>query len=510
MTAVAFGILFAASIGQGTAEPRFHASTLSFPEGEDGRWFAPMDGDGREDLLLGVAKGGIREIWIYLQTSEGGFPAQPDRRVTLKGDIVAFATLDVRPEPGEELLFFTATSCFSYSTALEGFAGNARRIFAWDLICDVPDSEGLLKIEGVARSPSGPLIVLPGFPPGQSGGDECYGIFAPSTSGGAASDGAPWEIRGRLPLRGLRTEKRRSGRREIGIRIESDRENPLQDLVVPPGGSDEGGGMLLYVRRWLPAAVSADADGDGRDDVFLLDKQPAAPQLRVHLQAVDGKFSEAPSWTGRLPDEDDPDSLVVSDIDGDGRADLIARSSGLDGGKLFFFRNRGGRFEPSEPDQVMKFAGMGLEARAIDLDGDRRVELAVTSTEIPATSVATGGRVERRLFIHRSGGDRPFDPRPALRHEETFTASEIEGIGLGIVLDADLLGRGIRDALSVERDGTIAARHLTRDLGLESAPFWRFDPGRRIRGIEARDLNGDGRSDVILRHRRGLTLMVSR
>ncbi len=502
MTAAALTILIAASLGQGAAAPRFEVSTLSLPEEESGRWFARMDGDGREDILLGIVKSGTREIWVYLQSAEGRFPIEPDRRIALKADIVAFATLDVRPEPGEELLFFTAASCFSYSTSLDGFAGNAQRAFSWDLICDVPDPGSFLKVESISRLPSGPLVLLPGPLPGHPGGVDGYGIF-----GRAASGGAAWEIRGRIPQRSMRTEKGRRGRREIGIGFENQRANPLQDLVVPLGGGDEGGGKLLSVRRWLPAAVLADADGDGRDDVFFLEKQSGGPQLRIFLQGADGKFPESPSWTGSVPDEE---GITVMDFDGDRRADLVAQSSDLDGGAVRVLRNRGGRFETAGPDQVMKFAGFGFAARVIDLDGDGKGELVVTSIEIPASSAVTGGRVERRLFIHRSGGDRPFDPRPALRHEETFTASEFEGIGQGIDLDGDLLGRGLRDALSIERDGGLAARHLTRDLALESAPFWSFASERRIRGFDLRDLNGDGRSDIVLSHKRGLTLMVSK
>jgi hypothetical protein len=174
------------------------------------------------------------------------------------------------------------------------------------------------------------------------------------------------------------------------------------------------------------------------------------------------------------------------------------------------FRNRGGRFEIEKPDGVMKFSGYRMKVSVLDLDGDGRPELAVSSYEIPAAGALAGGRVVRRLFIYRSEPERLFSQRPALKHEETFGARDVKGIGQRLFLDADLLGRRVHDALLVDREGSLAAIHFTPELSLESEPFWSFMPEKMILRIEAADLNGDSRSDLILHHKNLLTVLVSR
>src|SRR5262249_46778503 len=130
----------------------------------------------------GVAKrGAARELRIHLQRPDGSFAPEPDRLVALKSDIVAFAIADVRAEPGAELLFFTASSCFSYSTAVEGFAGDARKLFSWDLPLDLPDPAELVRVDAKAAASGGaPLLVLPGHSASFPGGPGGYGVFGAS------------------------------------------------------------------------------------------------------------------------------------------------------------------------------------------------------------------------------------------------------------------------------------------------------------------------------------------
>src|SRR5262245_41548895 len=197
------------------AAPRFTESTIAFDDGFSGRWFADLDGDRRVDLAVGVVKKGSgRELRIFLQRGDGGFASEPDRRVVLKSDIVAFAIAEAREEPGEEILFFTGSSCFSYSTALEGFAGNARKVFSWDLLLDLPDPEELIHLEAPAASKGGGprLLVLPGA--------DGHGIFAVS---GSAGEPGPMPL-GLIPEEpDGRPSFRRSSRR-IGIGMELVRE----------------------------------------------------------------------------------------------------------------------------------------------------------------------------------------------------------------------------------------------------------------------------------------------
>ncbi len=474
------------------AGPRFTVSDVPLPEGAiGGARFARIDGDALDDAVVAwPGTDGARELHVHLQRPDGAFPPQPDRKISLKADIVAFSIADVRPDPGEELIFFTAGACFSFSAARGDFAGNAARLFAFDLLPDMPDPKGVAFIEARKPAAGGPLWILPG------------------KRGYAAFGRKPGDATGEIGQRAALApgdawwSSRRSRRAGISIGGKPER---FAGLVSVPGAGES---RLLHLERWMPNPVLADADGDGRADICFLDKTAAGRVLHIHLQREDGGFAEAASWTGPIP-EDGP--LEVADIDGDGRADLIAAEPEGSGSRTFrFFRNRGARFDSAKPDGLMKFSGYGVEARPLDLDGDGKPELVVSSYEVPAAGAVAGGRVVRRLFVYRADPEAVFARRPALQHEETFTAKDVKGIGLRANFDGDLLGRGVRDAVSVERDGALVARHLSKDLSLEDEPFFRFAPEKWILGIEVRDLNGDGRSDLVLGHMRRMTILVSK
>lgn len=56
----------------------------------------------------------------------------------------------MRAEPGAELLFFTRSACYSFSTAREEFAGNARKLFDAPILCSVPRPKKVPALASVA------------------------------------------------------------------------------------------------------------------------------------------------------------------------------------------------------------------------------------------------------------------------------------------------------------------------------------------------------------------------
>jgi VCBS repeat protein len=494
MSAVSFAAWALLALGAG---PKFTVSRIPLPEGIKTYWTARLDGDELEDLVVGGVKpGGERELAIHFQRPDGRFLAEPDRRIALKPDIVAFSFADVRPEPGEEILFFTATSCFSFSTASAEFSGNAKKLFNFDLLCDLPDPGELVEVRTARPAGGGnPLLILPG-PDG-------YGFFE------LVPGQEPAALRGNLAGDPAPAQKR--GGRRLSIVVGRDRQrDPFEGLVIsesPARAASDGSDPLLDVKRWLPAPALVDADGDGRPDVLHIVREPGGRFLLVYARDGEGGIG-APRRSGPFPG-DGP--LILADLDGDRAVDLIAGDpDGADHQVYRFFKSRGGSFDATKPDQVMKFSGYGVKASVVDVDGDGRPELVVSSYEVPVTEAVTGGRIRRGLFVHRRDPERVFEPRPALKHEETFGARDVKGIALRIDLGADLLGRKLHDALLVDRDGALAAHHLGADLAIEGEPFWRFTPEKMILGFRPLELNGDGRSDIIIQHTGLLTVLVSR
>jgi hypothetical protein len=483
----------------GEAPLRFAAAEID-PAGGDytGHWFGDFDGDGLSDLALGLhdAERG-RRLEIHLQRPDGKFPAASDRRVEVKRDIIAFANADLRPEPGDELLFFTRGAIFSYASAKADYSGNAEKALDWELICEVPDPKRLLRIERLG--PEAEFLV-----PGAAG----FGHLALVESGGRRT----LVERARLPAPSslaIGSSSKGGGGRldftgESGFSFET--RKAFEDLLLDARAGARG--RLIDSEHWMDAPALADVDGDGKDDWVIIESENKERRLSVRLRLADGSFSSEAQRSGPLPDDG---RLRLEDLDGDRRADLWSRGEeDKDGIRLRFYRNRGGEFRFDAPEQVLKVSGRGIEVEAVDLDGDRRLELAVSSFEVPATGALGEVKVTRALVIYRGEAEGFFGRRPASRIEETFSAREFKGLAQRIRPGVALGGAPARAALLVERDGAASARRFDAQLRLESEPFWRHVPRWTILELHAHELNGDGRTDVVLRHLRSLTILVSR
>ncbi len=145
-----------------------------------------------------------------------------------------------------------------------------------------------------------------------------------------------------------------------------------------------------------PRLLVGDVDGDGRGDLVAASRH----ELRVFEQDPEGGFSERASRRlalGRISAEDhvrNAGSVRVdgADLDADGRLDLLISSSS---GGLFdavtrttLHLNRGGRWKLDAPDQEFVDAD-GLRATMLlDLDGDARAELVAVRIPTSVMEIA--------------------------------------------------------------------------------------------------------------------------
>lgn len=209
----------------------------------------------------------------------------------------------------------------------------------------------------------------------------------------------PPTIAVRADERGL--DRLRLGRPELGSRrllvpglgeawvLESDGSSVARldvggraNFLVPvrPGPAIGENEIELYFD--VPTLQTVDVDGDGRADIVATNRHG----LRIFRQRPDASFATRPDQDialGLIPLDDHVRNTgsvrsELRDLNGDGRADLLV--SHTSGGFLRaanrtrIYLNREGGFDLAQPDQVFERSGGIAADELIDLDGDGRPE----------------------------------------------------------------------------------------------------------------------------------------
>lgn len=267
--------------------------------------------------------------------------------------------------------------------------------------------------------------------------------------------------------------------------------------------------LRLVARATLGAPpFVADADGNGRVDIFL--PGPTDPQesqaWQVSLQGDDG-FDEprrdlrTPSLACPIappPREPVPGSrlLAVGDLSGDGLADIVTDegvffSANVSVGPVTFM---GGLCLVSVPPSGLRYQDVVL----VDVDADSQLDLVEVFQEGEVMGVSRGGSlISRSLFSLETNAI-------------TAEGGDFDGDGTGDVLlvgnDGELLAwRGARVDLerrSVERIGSVAG---ARDLSTGTVTFGDSAPDGRD---DVLLLSADGREVFVLYGSAGGTLLA--
>lgn len=246
---------------------------------------------------------------------------------------------------------------------------------------------------------------------------------------------------------------------------------------------------------------TSDFDADGRSDILLQSK--TAGQTSYVL--LSNGFGE--SLTFQRVDLDSSlsgtDSLILADLNSDGRSDLIQCTKRDDLGYSTV------KFHLSSYDATLPPIGAPIRFRIInstmhlpldckptfgDFNGDGKIDLISSA----------GGY---KLYM----GDGHTFAAPVLITEGALALSGVHGATEGILLAGDFNGDG-RDDLFVYSNTSLAGAHITLSTGLNFSPplqsgsflwqatdaKWRAD----VNEISLADVNGDGQADVVLNEKR--------
>lgn len=301
------------------------------------------------------------------------------------------------------------------------------------------------------------------------------------------------------------------GRGLVFVDLENRTSHPLQAQAFGSFATDttRGGSQVQVTVAW-PRTEIADVDGDGVDDIILLNGN--------HLKVWPGQVGAPPGDMVRLdlPVDIDPyvdpalppdadrkpvERVWLRDVDGDGKVDLVVHRAVLEGSwlgataELIVSLGTGTSF--ARPIVVRtEAAAVDIELEDVDSDGDLDLvvpQIDITLSNIARAMVAKRMQVDVTLFAWDGG--LPASPSPLRSVVLPIENHEV----LHVELAADLTGDGLADMVYQEGDGPLqifagALDGMTNDAWASvQVPV---PPGED--SVFVHDVTGDGRPEIIV------------
>ncbi|UWP80512.1 VCBS repeat-containing protein [Dactylosporangium fulvum] len=245
-----------------------------------------------------------------------------------------------------------------------------------------------------------------------------------------------------------------------------------------------------------PMSATADVTGDGRAD--LVAQLPSVDGGALRVYANNGATTSNPwqsTYVATSPQWGYADILLLADVTGDGRADVIARDPATNSGTLWIYPNNGSASANPWPEQNRYAAGTGWNSvdRILvgDITGDKRPDLLARNGSVD------GGT----LYVYPNNGSVTSNP---------WTQAPIwSGTGWNLaqaIMLGDATGDGRLDIVARDSNGAIL---VYPHNGSTSSNFWTSIIYGSTGGwsnsgqLTLADVTGDGRPDLIARDTTG-------
>ncbi|RME01678.1 MAG: VCBS repeat-containing protein [Deltaproteobacteria bacterium] len=297
-----------------------------------------------------------------------------------------------------------------------------------------------------------------------------------------------------------------------------------KSTVAERGGGGRGEVRLSYR---LPAVRAHDIDRDGRLDLvvvgegrlylFLQSKSGTFPEKGIaidlpHQTQMEQEEGEVRIGNGR---EDFANLVHLGDLDDDGMLDLVISRTSIRESlfnpktqfEIYLGRLKPTPSFPEKPDHVIVSEGtQGPRVRISDIDGDGRMDIGIPSIRLglwKIVKILTSGRATLTYAIYPMRRSPPLFPaEPAFLREISiaFRLSGEKEVRVPVLdFGGDFDGDGLADLLT--GDGERLEVFLQRpDHHFPASPdlTYRIALPKNGAAIVVRDLDGDGRSDILI------------
>ncbi len=276
--------------------------------------------------------------------------------------------------------------------------------------------------------------------------------------------------------------------------------------------------LNLAEKSQVPALAVGDLSGDGRADVGIYREEA----IQIFRQEEGGRFvgGEGRDLAERKRKNRGPRFFQfdlpprIEDFDGDGLLDLALVYPSK--GRVHVYYARAGRTDFSQPDMVMRVAdGWSTGIYVEDLNGDGKLDLIMGVVRkfgiTEGIQVFLSGKVDLELHIYPTGPDGRFTKDPAaelkfgIPYSFQFTR---EAASLDLIFRPNFKGDfnkdGLRDMLVGADAKTLRIYPGLKDRCISDQPAGTItmNPPEGTSTTEpfVADLNGDGVSDLLLKH----------
>jgi FG-GAP-like repeat/IPT/TIG domain/Secretion system C-terminal sorting domain/FG-GAP repeat len=236
----------------------------------------------------------------------------------------------------------------------------------------------------------------------------------------------------------------------------------------------------VFLAGGNPRSIAiADFDSDGKADLFVTNQSTATASIFRNTST----FKNISLGTKQdLLMEADPFGVAAGDFDGDGKTDIaVSNSNTGNAGSVSVRRNTStaGSISFSE-NNTMSVGNGPLGLSAADLNADGKPDLVVTA--------GNSGIIALFKNTSDSAGHISFAPQiniSALQHSENIVTADLDGDGKPEMITADFSGSSMSVWRNTSSGGTISFAAPTS-----------YAAGTNPAGISAGDFDNDGKTDI--------------